>query len=739
MACPPFPAMLLTFSPPLTTPALTSPYHPSVPVWAVGYLHAPWKDMACPPFPTMLSIVQSISLAIGRRHKVAVHCHAGLGRTGLVIACYLVAANSLSAADAVAVVRAMRPGSLQTRKQEVYVAEFQAFVRGDVASGSQEQAPLLAGQYSPESAVRRAKERSVGDVEEHSGIRLRNRFISAPQLRQKLADIRFLRLEAISSALIGGRSQLAGAWATIAVISGCSSVKATATAKPSAAAKPTAATKPSATVKATATATKPSSSSRPFMSWKLSCLSGPLAGGRGGGGGGGGRGGKGGGGGQGGVEEVTLLLFGAAFDVYCKQEMGTVVAVLGAEASPPKGVSQGTYRGGQQRGATEGACQVGRSGGGDCVIVWGDVFPANFDPIRPPIPYAIQSHPPSHHIRHPILSGLPSHPISHALLSEPLQSTATGTLQQRITRTLAEYCDQHSAAAYQKMKPTHLELDTISPHPSHSTPSDPTPSTVGTLAETLAEYCDRHIAAAYQKMKPTRLELDGGNLSTAFLYRNNVRRSRQVLLGNGTCGSGSSRRRGARPVAALDQDALRCILREKDNLTSRPVSQGKRFLAAASGDEEQAPYVPPLKRAKGVENGTVRGETLGCGSGVTVSKATGSGVSGKGGLLPRGSVRGGVKEGVDVQDGVIRSEVGGGVVEDGGNVHGGARGGKVVGRGLVTQGNQGKSPNWMLREQRFQPTEKMVELDVDDNDDEDNDMGAASEVSALHIFRTDAS
>ncbi|GJP54872.1 hypothetical protein CLOM_g13892 [Closterium sp. NIES-68] len=66
----------------------------------VGYLHAPWKDMACPPFPTMLSIVQSISVVIGRRQKVAVHCHAGLGRTGLVIACYLVAANSLAAADA---------------------------------------------------------------------------------------------------------------------------------------------------------------------------------------------------------------------------------------------------------------------------------------------------------------------------------------------------------------------------------------------------------------------------------------------------------------------------------------------------------------------------------------------------------------------------------------------------------------------------------------------------------------
>ncbi|CAI5490709.1 unnamed protein product [Closterium sp. Naga37s-1] len=182
-------------------------------------------------------------------------------------------------------------------------------------------------------------------MEEHSGIRLSllPTSSSSPLLTFPTP------LRCSSSALIGGRSQLAGAWATIAVISGCSSVKATATAKPSAAAKPTAATKPSATVKATATTTKPSSSSRPFMSWKLSCLSGPLAGGRGGsGGGGGGGGGKGGGGGQGGVEEVTLFLFGAAFDVYCKQEMGTVVAVLGAEANPPKGVSQGV------KGPTEG-------------------------------------------------------------------------------------------------------------------------------------------------------------------------------------------------------------------------------------------------------------------------------------------------------------------------------------------------------------------------------------------------
>jgi protein tyrosine phosphatase domain-containing protein 1 len=45
--------------------------------------------------------------------KIAVHCHAGLGRTGLSIACYFVFMGMYDAKSAVVVTRKRRPGALQ--------------------------------------------------------------------------------------------------------------------------------------------------------------------------------------------------------------------------------------------------------------------------------------------------------------------------------------------------------------------------------------------------------------------------------------------------------------------------------------------------------------------------------------------------------------------------------------------------------------------------------------------------
>ncbi len=55
---------------------------------------------------------------------VVVTCYAGLGRTGTVLACYLVY-SGYSADQAIRLVRELRPRSIQTREQEDAVIQYQ--------------------------------------------------------------------------------------------------------------------------------------------------------------------------------------------------------------------------------------------------------------------------------------------------------------------------------------------------------------------------------------------------------------------------------------------------------------------------------------------------------------------------------------------------------------------------------------------------------------------------------------
>lgn len=52
----------------------------------------------------------------------------GLGRTGVLIACYLVYSLRVSANDAIRFVRLKRPGSVQTRGQILCVRHFAQFI-----------------------------------------------------------------------------------------------------------------------------------------------------------------------------------------------------------------------------------------------------------------------------------------------------------------------------------------------------------------------------------------------------------------------------------------------------------------------------------------------------------------------------------------------------------------------------------------------------------------------------------
>lgn len=58
------------------------------------------------------------------RQGVAVHCMHGFGRTGTMLACYLVKSRKISGIDAINEIRRMRAGSIETTEQEKAVVQF---------------------------------------------------------------------------------------------------------------------------------------------------------------------------------------------------------------------------------------------------------------------------------------------------------------------------------------------------------------------------------------------------------------------------------------------------------------------------------------------------------------------------------------------------------------------------------------------------------------------------------------
>jgi len=82
--------------------------------------HFPIVDMSVPSEKDVRDIFKMIEESGG---PVMIHCAAGIGRTGTVIALYLVEMG-MEPLEAISLVRKRRPGSIQTEAQEKMVMEW---------------------------------------------------------------------------------------------------------------------------------------------------------------------------------------------------------------------------------------------------------------------------------------------------------------------------------------------------------------------------------------------------------------------------------------------------------------------------------------------------------------------------------------------------------------------------------------------------------------------------------------
>jgi atypical dual specificity phosphatase len=88
-------------------------------------LHLPVDDFQAPTTTQMLDALAFLDEARAAGRAVAVHCLAGQGRTGTVLAAYLIR-GGLSSQQAIAEVRAICPGAIEASPQSTALASWAA-------------------------------------------------------------------------------------------------------------------------------------------------------------------------------------------------------------------------------------------------------------------------------------------------------------------------------------------------------------------------------------------------------------------------------------------------------------------------------------------------------------------------------------------------------------------------------------------------------------------------------------
>jgi atypical dual specificity phosphatase len=83
--------------------------------------------MCAPGLGQAVELCRQIDAFITQGNAVAVHCRAGLGRTGTILACYLIW-EGMEALDALEAARRIQPNWVQSTQQAEFLEDFAGYL-----------------------------------------------------------------------------------------------------------------------------------------------------------------------------------------------------------------------------------------------------------------------------------------------------------------------------------------------------------------------------------------------------------------------------------------------------------------------------------------------------------------------------------------------------------------------------------------------------------------------------------
>ena len=88
-------------------------------------IHFPIYDREAPSITQAYMVSKRIQRAMDQGERVAVHCKAGIGRTGTILACWMIHQGGVGAQGAIERLRSIRPSYVQSREQEEFLYSFE--------------------------------------------------------------------------------------------------------------------------------------------------------------------------------------------------------------------------------------------------------------------------------------------------------------------------------------------------------------------------------------------------------------------------------------------------------------------------------------------------------------------------------------------------------------------------------------------------------------------------------------